>query len=166
MRRTRQVRDFRPDPVPDHVLEQILDVARWTGSAMNRQPWTFVVIRDRRRLTELGELLPNASHLSKAPAAIAIVVPGKSVEQDVFDEARAAERILIAANTLGLGGGIGWAAAAKRDAVGELLGIAPPAYVRTFVSIGYPSEAAARPKSAPGTARRPLSDVVRYERFG
>jgi nitroreductase len=166
LRRTRQIRDFRPDPVPDEVLEQILDVARWSGSAKNRQPWTFIVIRQHERLAHLAELAPNASHLAKAPAAIAIVMPGESVEQDIYDEARAAERILIAANALGLGAGIGWAIPSKRDAVGEYLDVTPPAFVRTFVSIGYPSDAAMAPKSAPGTARKPLADLVRYERFG
>ena len=56
LKRTRQTRDFLPAPVPEDVLADILDVARWTGSAGNRQPWTFVVITDadtRRRL-EIG----------------------------------------------------------------------------------------------------------------
>jgi nitroreductase len=51
MRRVRSVREFRPDPVPDPVLTDILDVARWTGSGMNRQLWTFVVIRERADFT-------------------------------------------------------------------------------------------------------------------
>lgn len=166
LRRTRQVRDFGRDPVPDDVLEQILDVARWSGSATNRQPWTFLVIRDRERLQRLAELAPNASHIGRAPLVIAIVMPGEKAEIDLYDEARAAERILIAANALGLGAGIGWAMASRRDAVAEYLGLTPPAFVRTFVSIGYATPAAARPKSPKGQARKPLSEVVAYERVG
>jgi nitroreductase len=166
LRRTRQVRDFRPDPVPDDLLEQILEVARWSGSATNRQPWTFLVIRDRERLQHLAELAPNASHIGRAPLVIAIVMPGERNESDLYDEARAAERILIAANALGLGAGIGWAMASRRDAVAEYLGLTPPAFVRTFVSIGYATPAAARPKSPKGQARKPLSEVVAYERIG
>jgi len=45
MRQVRSVRSFRPDPVPDEYLTAILEVARWTGSGSNRQPWTFVVVR-------------------------------------------------------------------------------------------------------------------------
>jgi nitroreductase len=165
VKRTRQIRDFRPDPIPDDVLEEVLDVARWTGSAMNRQPWTFVVIRDPERRKKLAELAPNASHAAKAAAVVAIVMPGESDDQDSYDEGRVAERILIAANALGLGAGIGWAMASRRPAVAELLGIPAPQFVRTFVSLGYPSDAAAAPKSAPGTARKPLRDLVRYERF-
>jgi nitroreductase len=166
LRRTRQVRDFRSDRVPDDLLEQILEVARWSGSATNRQPWTFLVIRDRERLQHLAELAPNASHIGRAPLVIAIVMPGERNESDLYDEARAAERILIAANALGLGAGIGWAMASRRDAVAEYLGLTPPAFVRSFVSIGYATPAAAKPKSPKGQARKPLSEVVAYERVG
>jgi nitroreductase len=165
LRRTRQIRDFRPDPIPDDVLEDVLDVARWTGSAMNRQPWRFIVVRDPDRRAKLAELAPQAGHVAKAAAAIAIVMPGESPDQDSFDEGRVAERILVAAEALGLGAGIGWARKQNWPAVGEFLGIPQPQYVRTFVSLGYPSDAAAQPKSAPGTARKPLGELVRYERF-
>jgi nitroreductase len=166
LRRTRQIRDFRNEPVSDDIVEMVLEVARWSGSAMNRQPWTFLVMRDRERLERLAELAPNASHIGRAPVVIAIVMPGEKDEIDLFDEARAAERILIAANALGLGAGIGWATAARRKAVAEYLGLTPPAFVRTFVSMGYATPAAARPKSPRGQARKPLSDVVAYERVG
>jgi nitroreductase len=166
LRRTRQIRDFRPDPVPDEILERILDVARWTGSAMNRQPWTFLVIRDRGRLKRLAELAPNASHIGRAPAVVAIVMPGEKTEMDSYDEARAAERIMVATEALGLGAAIGWASASSRGPVGEELGLTPPTFVRTFVSVGYATPAAAQPKAPKGQARKPLSDVVRYEKVG
>ncbi|HEY0444480.1 MAG TPA: nitroreductase family protein [Candidatus Limnocylindrales bacterium] len=166
LRRTRQIRDFRPDPIPDDVLEKVLDVARWTGSAMNRQPWTFVVIRDRDRRAKLVELAPQAGHVAKAAAVIAIVMPGDSADQDSYDEGRVSERILVAATALGLGAGIGWVRQANWRGVAELLGIPSPQFVRTFISLGYPTEAAAAPKNKPGAARKPLSELVRYERFG
>jgi len=165
LRRTRQIRDFRPDPIPDNVLEDVLDVARWTGSAMNRQPWTFVVVRDPKRRARLAELAPQAGHVAKAAAVIAIVMTGEDADQDSYDEGRVAERILIAASALGLGAGIGWARKSNWPAIAEFLGIPAPKFVRTFVSLGYPSDAAARPKSAPGSARKPLDELVRHERF-
>src|SRR2546423_12398988 len=166
LRRTRQVREFRPDAVPDDLLDQLLEVARWSGSASNRQPWTFIVIRDRTHLDQLAELAPNARHLKSAPLAIGIAMRGEDVEMDAFDEGRVAERILIAANALGLGAGIGWAIPSKRAPVGEYLGLRAPAFVRTFISIGFPTEAAAAPKSQPGKARKPLAELVRHERVG
>ena len=86
---------------------------------------------------------------------------GDNTEWDAYDEGRAAERILIAANTLGLGAGIGWAMESVRPQVAQFLSLTPPAFVRTIISLGHPTEAARQPKSAPGTARRPLKELVR-----
>jgi nitroreductase len=161
LRQTRQVRQFTDEVVSDNDLQTILDVARWSGSSMNRQPWTFIVVRERGDLQRLAELAPNAKHVAGAAIAIAIAMGGDNAEWDAYDEGRAAERILIAANALGLGGGIGWAIESVRPQVTQFLGLTPPAFVRTIISLGHSTEAARQPKSAPGTARRPLKDLVR-----
>lgn len=161
LRRTRQVRRFTDEPVAESYIQDILEVARWTGSSENTQPWQFVVIRDpgvRRRIAELARY---ARHVGKAPLAIAIVMPGLDAETEAYDEGRVAERILIAAGALDLGAGIGWAEKPEQPAVGELLGVAPPAFVRTIVSIGHPTDEARRPRTGPGTGRRPLAEFVR-----
>ena len=166
LRRTHQVRDLRPEPVAEDVQEQLLEVARWTGSSTNWQPWTFIVVRDRDRLEHLAQLVPNASHVGRASFVIAIAMPGEKPEWENYDEGRAAERLLIAAEALDLGAALGWAYGSRRAPVSEFLGVTPPGYVRTLISVGHASEAAKAPKSAPGTARKPLADLVRYERFG
>jgi nitroreductase len=51
LKRLRAVRQFRPDPVPQEVVDAVLEVARWSGSASNRQPWEFVLIRSRETMT-------------------------------------------------------------------------------------------------------------------
>lgn len=166
LRAVRSVREFRPDPVPDELLAQILEVARWTGSGMNRQPWTFVVVRDRATLAAIADASPNAGHVGGAAAAIVIVMSGEMPELETFDEGRAAERILVAATALGLASAIGWILPAGRPAIAGLLGVPEGRRVRTLVALGYPTEAGARRKAAPGTARKPLAEVVRYERLG
>jgi nitroreductase len=102
-----------------------------------------------------------ARYVAKAPLAIAIAMPGEDLETDAYDEGRAAERILIAANALGLGAGIGWTDGDERAVVGSLLRIEPPAFVRTIVSVGHPTEAALQRRSGPGTGRKPLGELVR-----
>jgi hypothetical protein len=88
-------------------------------------------------------------------------MPGENPEWDAYDEGRAAERILITATALGLGAGIGWAVESKRAGVAEFLGLTPPAFVRTVVSIGHPTEAALRLKAEPGKARRSIEELSR-----
>ena len=161
LRRTRQIRHFTDEPVAETDLTAILEVARWTGSSTNRQPWTFIVIRDRADRERLAELAHWARHVAGAAMAIAIAMSGEDSEWDAYDEGRVAERILIAASALRLGAGIGWVPEASRSQVAAFLGLPATTFVRTIVSLGHPSEAARRPRSAPGTARRPLSELVR-----
>jgi nitroreductase len=165
LRRVRSIRDFRPDPIPDQELAEILEVGRWTGSGGNSQPWTFVIVRDRATLQGIAAASPNTRHVGGAAAAIVIVMDGEISEIGTFDEARVAERILVAATALGLASAIGWVRAEAAPRVKELLGVTGERTVRTLVSLGYPTETGARPKSAPGAARRPLREIVRYEKF-
>jgi len=160
LRRTRQVRQFTDDPVSEGDLRAILNVARWTGSSTNWQPWQFHLIRDGAMRARLAELAPNARHVAGAPLAIAIVMPGEKPAWESYDEGRVAERILIAARALGLGAGIGWVTSRYRTGVADLLGLVEPSYVRTVISLGHPTPAARQPKSAPGAARKPLSELV------
>lgn len=172
--RVRQIRDFDELAVAPAELDAIADVARWSGSSANSQPWRFVVLRDRATIKRIADAVaPQARALQTAPAAIAIVLPDETPQagqpghavSHAFDEGRAAERILIAASTLGMGAGIGWILPDKRDAIRAILGLPGDRFVRTIVAIGHPSEAAKRPKSAPGAARLPRNEVVFEERW-
>jgi len=122
-------------------------------------------VRDRAALSEIASASPNVRHVTGAAAVIVIVMDGDSPEIETFDEGRVAERILVAATALDLASAIGWIRPAGALAVGALLGVPNGRRTRTLVSLGYPTEEGARPKSAPGTARRPLAEMVRFERF-
>ncbi len=163
LKKLHQSRQFGPDPVPAAALEEILDVGRWTGSGMNRQPWEFVVIHDRTMLQTIAEAENGGSWLPGAVAAIVIVMNGAMPEIETYDEGRLTERLLLAAAAHGLGGGIWWykddGAAAKR-----LLGIPDEHRVRTAVGLGYPPASDdTRPKKP--DARRPLSELVHQDRY-
>jgi nitroreductase len=105
LRGLRAVRQRRPDPLPEPVLHNILEVARWSGSAGNRQPWEFVVVRDRGMLLRLASIEgAYAGHLATAAVGIAIVIHPEVPDLDAYDEGRLAERILLAAAAQGVGG--------------------------------------------------------------
>ena len=166
--RVRQVRDFLDRHVAESELDAIADVARWSGSSMNTQPWRFIVLREKATIKRIADAaMPQTRGLLTAPAAIAIALPDEEGEavSHAYDEGRAAERILIAASTLGLGAGISWIMPANRAAIREILGLPQDRFVRTIVAIGHPSEAAMKPKSAPGAARLPRSEVVLAEKW-
>jgi nitroreductase len=166
LRSLRAVRTFRPDPVGQEVIDDILDVVRWSGSASNRQPWEIILVRERDTLTSLAALDGYAGHLARAPLGIVLVMAGDRAEQETYDEGRLAERIMLAAHAHGVGSSIGWIVGPGRDAARELLGIPGHKVVRTAISLGYPDEQARRPRSGRGPARKPLGEIVHNERYG
>jgi Nitroreductase family len=168
LRRARQVRQFEPTPVDHEVLDALADVARWTGSSKNSQPWRFLVITDPATLRELHAAgLPQTRGLETAPAAIAIVLPSDPARavHDAYDDGRVAERLLVAAAILDIGAGISWIRSDVREEANRILGIPTDWMVRSIVQVGHPTVAARAPKSAPGEARLPRSKTVFAERW-
>ena len=166
LRTLRSVRSFRPDPVPQEVLGDVLEVARWSGSATNKQPWEIVVIRERDTLRSLASVEGYAGHLAGAPLGIVLVMAGERAEQETYDEGKLAERIMLAAHAHGVGSSIGWFAGSGRDAARELLRIPREKVVRTAISLGYPEEGSHRSRTGGRQARKPLAEIVHQESYG
>lgn len=163
LRRARQVREFTDTPLTDAELEAITDVARWTGSSRNSQPWRFLVIRDVAKIGRLESVgLPQTRALKTATAVIAIVLPDDPDQRvaHAYDDGRAAERMLIAAGMLGLAAGIAWVRPDVLPAAREILGLPADRMVRTLMALGHPTSEAEKPKSPPGQARFPRDEMV------
>jgi len=167
LRRLRAVRLFRPDPVPQVIVDDLLRVARWSGSARNAQPWEFVLVRDRAMLQQLGAAEGHAQHVAGAALALVLVMAGtpERMAQETFDEGRLSERIMLAAEAHGLGSCIGWWFNDGQTTAKQLLGIPPNKLVRTVLSIGYADENAGRARPKPAQARKPLAALVHEERY-
>lgn len=167
IRTVRQARLYRPDPVPAEVLEQLLEIARWTGSSRNTQPWEFIVITDKDQLRQVSQVRPPINWVADAPLAIAIVLNGANLISEAFDEGRVSERILIAAHVLGLGGGTAWFGDDAQQAnAKQILGIPDEKTARSVVVIGYPTTTKDHRPSPSTPGRKPLADLVSYDRFG
>src|SRR5204863_9803844 len=121
IRRVSQIRQYSSEPVPDEVVDQLLELARWTGSAKNSQPWRFIVVRDKERLKKIAALRPPIGWLATAPLGIAIVLGGAEGMFVAYDEGRLTERLMTGATMRGYGAGTAWfggptqAAEAKRS---------------------------------------------------
>lgn len=167
IRKVRQIRQYRPEPVPAEALHELLEVARWTGSSRNTQPWHFIVVTDRETLRQISQLRPPINWVADAPLGIAIVLDGENPMSEAYDEGRVTERLLIAAQVLGLGGGVAWYGDASQQAEAKrILGIPEGRTARSIVTIGHPLSARdPRPNPARG-GRKPLTEIVSYERYG
>lgn len=168
LRSLRAVRQFRPEAVPQEVFESVLDVARWSGSASNRQPWELVVIRERETLRALASAGGTAGHLAGAAAGIVLVMDGdpSKAAMVAYDEGRLSERIMLAAHAYGVGSCIGWFGGDSEAKAKQILGVPADRLLRTAISLGYADEAALRARPKPPQARKPLRDLVSLERYG
>jgi nitroreductase len=159
LRSLRAVREFQRKPIPDDVIQDILDVARWSGSASNRQFGEIVVTRQHETLQALAGLGGYVGHLRGAAVGMVLVMPGEWPEGEAFDEGRLAERIMLGAWAHGVGSSIGWFSPEGRKEAKRLLGVPAKPVVRTAIALGYPAHP---PRSG---ARKPISELVHEERY-
>jgi len=153
----RSVRSYQSGPVDKSVMEDIVDCGRLAASAINIQPWEFIVVTDSEMLRHIAQMTDYGRFI--ADAAFCVVVLCKDTTYYLEDGCAATENILLAAHAHGLGAC--WVAGDKKDyadAVVDLLG-APPGYrLISLVPVGK-----AAPVGQP--SKRPLKDVLHWERF-
>jgi nitroreductase len=167
IRRVSQIRQYSGEAVPDDVVDQLLELARWTGSAKNGQPWRFIVVRDKDRLGKLAALRPPIGWLAGAPLGIAIVLDGAEGMFGAYDEGRLTERLLTGATMLGYGGGTAWFGGPTQDAEAKrILGIPNELTARQIVMIGRPTSVKDPRPSGPMRGRKPISELVSYDTWG
>jgi nitroreductase len=167
IRRVSQIRQYADEPISDEVVDQLLDLARWTGSSKNSQPWHFVVVRDREKLRKIAGLRPNINWLAGAPVGIAIVLDGANPMSEAYDEGRVTERLLTGATLLGYGGGIAWFGEPAHQAEAKrVLEIPATRTARQIVMVGRAKSTADPRPTGPPRGRKPLAELVSFERFG
>ena len=147
----RSIRKYTNKPIENEKIELVIKAAMYAPSAMNRQPWHFIVIDDKILLHKITEIHQHAAMLKGASHGIVICGDEELQHDDGFwivDCGAATENMLLAAHALGLGAcwiGIQPREARKR-AFAEILGL--PTHVKPFalVSLGYPAEPRPRPE--------------------
>ncbi|MFD5391692.1 nitroreductase family protein [Streptomyces sp. NPDC127074] len=157
----RATRWFSDAAVRDDEIHALLEATRWSGSARNRQPWRFIVIRSPAVRNELSLLGSYAAHLAGAPVVVALAVNEDGGGEDAqFDAGRAAQNLMLAASALGLGScPASFFPSNNADRARQLCHMTATWRVRTAISLGHP---APRPggTSAIPTGRLPLSQLV------
>jgi nitroreductase len=166
LRQVRQIRKYHPEVVPQEMVNELLEVARWSGSSRNTQPWHFIVITNKEQLAQIAAVRTPINWVADAPLAIAIVLDGDNPTGEAFDEGRVTERLLIAAHLLGLGAGTAWFGDAQQQSTAKsALGIPEEKTARSVVVIGFPvTSKDHRPNPAQG-GRKPLAEIVSYDRY-
>lgn len=152
------VRRYQDRPVPEAVLRRILEAGRLTGSAMNMQPWHFIVVQDRETLRRLGALAQTGPYVAQAPLAIVVAVDKSRFA--VSDASRAIQSMLLTAWADGVGSN--WVGFGGVEGVNALLNIAPELDVLAILPFGYPVGVVGRGNKQ----RKPLEAIAHQERYG
>ena len=185
----RAIRRFRPDPIPDADLHDILEAAIRAPNGGNTQPWHFLVIKDPDLRTKFAELyheawwakrrdqgimgpqdLPPgknsmrsamrlADQIGQAPVIVLLCATAQGAGP-MASVIPAAQNLLLAATAFGIGGTITTLHADVEERVHKLLGIPDSAQVVYCLPLGYP-----RGTFGP-VQRKPLSEVCSYDRWG
>src|SRR6201999_1276797 len=155
----RNVREFSDRAIPDADLDRVLEAGRIAPSSQNNQPWDFVVVTDREKLTELATVWRGGGHIANAAAAIAMVIPDEQEprvrERNRFDIGQATMQMMIAAADLGIGSG--HSAVGDHARARELLGFPEDRDAYIMIDFGYPARRPLAPIKKPD--RRPFGEV-------
>lgn len=165
IRARRNVRSYKPGPVPEDHLARIAEAGWRAPSASNRQHWDFIVVTDRDRLAELATVWQGARHIAEAPAAIALILPEPADDRtrilDQYDLGQATYAMMLAAADLGIG--TGHSSIGDQEKARAILGVPGNHQVAYLLGIGYPAGRPLRPITRPN--RRPLHEVVHEQRW-
>ncbi len=162
IRARRNVRTYKPEPVPAADLDRIAEAGWRAPSASNRQHWNFVIVTDRDQLQELSTVWQGAKHIAGAAAAIALVLPEPADERskvvDQYDLGQATYAIMLAAADLGIG--TGHSSVGDQKKAREILGVPDDHDVAYMIGVGYPADRPLKPIVKPN--RLPFDEVVRH----
>ena len=162
IRARRNVRTYRPDPVPAADLDRIAEAGWRAPSASNRQHWNFIIVTDPDQLRALSTVWQGARHIAGAAAAIALVVPQYDEERRLltsrYDLGQATYAMMLAAADLGIG--TGHSSVGDQERAREILGVPDDHDVTYLIGVGYPADRPLKPIVKPN--RLPFDEVVRH----
>jgi nitroreductase len=173
MRTRRSVRAYRPDPIPDDVLERVLNaagLAPWGDGASPTPPTRLIVVRDADLKQSLVPLCHNQKFVASAP--VVVVACGAECQRysrggwmgrysTIVDVSIAVDHLTLAARAEGLG--TCWVGSFNNDGLRALFGLPDQVNVIAVMPLGYPDGDLFVESSDP--RRIPLDEFVRWDRW-
>ena len=143
----RSVRKYESRIIPEEMFTHLFEAAMAAPSAVAKDPWHFILVRDRKTLDKIVKILPSGQMLRQAPASI--IACGdinkanlKEVSYMLQDLSAAVENILLAATALGLGSC--WLGMHPRpdrmDGIRTLFNLPKNIIPMCGISLGWPAE--------------------------
>jgi len=161
----RSIRSYESKEIPEDILNRILEAGRLSPSAMNLQPWHFIVVKDaaKRKALSAGRY---AKFLSESPVVIVGCADKKRSEKwCVIDTTIALQSMVLTATAEGLG--TCWVGSFDEGSVKSLLNVPDNFTVVALLALGYPKEKFdIASKLIRARSRKPIEDIVSFDEFG
>lgn len=155
----RSVRKFKPDQIPDDLIEQILEAGRWAPSGQNNQPWRFAVIRNRERIKAISQLTRYRRIVLGAQVLIPVFIDTGTIyhrEKDIQGIGACLQNMLLEIHSLGLGAVWLGEIIKSNDQIKQLLGLPQELELMAVIAMGYPDE------TPNPTKRKELKELIVY----
>jgi len=174
IRQRKSIRSFQQKPVPDEVLESLVDTAHQGPSWMNKQCWHFIIVKETITIQEIARAGIINRWLKQAPALIiACADPHLSGTREglpyfLVDTAIAMDHLILSATEKGLG--TCWIGSFDEKKMKSLLGIPPRIRIVAFTPVGYPKEKESlgdrfRSGVVRSTKRKSLSEILHWNQW-
>jgi nitroreductase len=165
VRKRLSVRSYKPDPVPEDVLNRILEAGRLAPSAKNYQPWKFIVVKDSAVRQALVPACKGQGSVGQAPVVICACCVideawkgmGGYWSAEAVDVTIAFDHMILAATAEGLG--TCWIGAFLEAEVKKVLAIPDGVKPIALTPLGFPAR-----ESKP-QPRKPLSEIICYDKY-
>jgi nitroreductase len=159
----RSIRKYTSQKIEPDLVDKIIKAGMYAPSAVNKQPWHFIVFEDRKTMQEIMNVHQSSAMLAEAQTAI-LVCYDEHMQHDegygAVDCSNATQNMLLAAHALGLGAcWVGIYPRLKRmEALHSIFGL--PQHVKAFavIALGYPAE-------KKNMAERFKPERVRFEKW-
>jgi nitroreductase len=162
IKKRRSIRKYNQKTVEKEKLSKVLEAARLAPSAMNRQPYAFVVTSDNKTIQKISAA---CNQKWNAPTIITVCAfPDKAWTREDGEEYWKADSTAAMTNlslqACAEGLGTCWIAAFKEAEIKHILGLQPEARVVAMTPLGYPKE-----EKGPVTNRKSINELVHYEKW-
>jgi nitroreductase len=155
------VRGYKTTDVEENKLKKVLEAARLSPSASNRQDWKFIVVKSKEKKRKLAKAAFGQSFIGEAPVVIvacgtdsnAVMACGQPTH--TVDVSIACAFMILQACELGLG--TCWIGAFSEDETKKILNIPEHVRVVAVIPLGYPNQTPSQ------KFRKSLNEIVCYE---
>ncbi|MCK4496840.1 MAG: nitroreductase family protein [Candidatus Aenigmarchaeota archaeon] len=168
IRERRSVRDYKPDPIPEEIVKEIIEAATHAPSSGNVQDWEFIIIRNLETKTKIAAAAWEQDFIARAPVVLVVCSDLDRISAaygtrgetlySIQNTSAAIQNLLLAAWEKEVGSC--WVGAFNESTLRDILVLPTNIRPLAIITLGYPAEVSKKPK------RRDIKEVLHMERWG